>query len=108
MSAFEFEGHEALIAALRAGTLGAPDDLHRRVLAGAPARRRRIATMSARERFFIALPVAASIAVFAAVINGVFFTSSSQPTAPNAARHVTSGSAAGFGPAGPYGPPGPT
>lgn len=104
MSAYEFEGHEALVAALRAGTLGAPDHLHRRVLAGAPARRRRIAAMSARQRFFIALPVAASIAVFAAVVNGVFFTSSSHPTPFNAARHVATGGAA----AGPYGPPGPT
>ena len=33
MSAFEFEGHEALVAQLRAGTLDAPDHLQRRVLA---------------------------------------------------------------------------
>jgi hypothetical protein len=104
MSAFEFEGHETLIAALRAGTLDAPDHLHRRVLAGAPARRRRIAAMSARQRFFIALPAAASIAVVAAVVNGVFFTSSSHPTPFNAARVVAHGQSQ----RGPFGPPGQT
>lgn len=75
MSAFEFEGHEALIAQLRAGTLEAPGHLHRRVLAGAPARRRRIAAMSARRRVLLAVPVAASLAVGVAVVQGAFFTS---------------------------------
>ena len=46
MSACEFEGHEALVAALRAGTLDAPDHLHRRVLAGGHAKRRRWADLS--------------------------------------------------------------
>jgi hypothetical protein len=32
MSGFEIEGHDALIAQLRAGTLEAPGHLHRRVL----------------------------------------------------------------------------
>src|SRR5437764_905239 len=86
MSGSEFEGHEALIAQMRAGTLDAPGHLHRRVLAGAPARRRRLAAMSARQRFYVALPVAASLAVGAAVVHGVFFSSTSSlrpaPSAP--------------------------
>jgi len=88
MSAFEFEGHEALVAQLRAGTLAAPGHLHRRVLAGAPAKRRRLAAMSARRRLVLAVPVAASLAIGAAVINGVFLSPSSSPTPFNAASRV--------------------
>ncbi len=91
MSAFEFEGHEALVAALRAGTLGAPDYLHRRVLAGAPARRRRTRSMSTRQRFFIAVPVALGMAILAAAVNGVFFSSSSHQTPFNAAGRTSHG-----------------
>src|SRR3954471_14583231 len=80
MSAFEFEGHEALVAQLREGTLDAPGPLERRVLGGAPGRRRRLAAMSARRRFFVAVPVAASLAVGAAVVHGAFFGANPQHT----------------------------
>jgi hypothetical protein len=99
MSAFEFEGHEALIAALRAGTLAAPSDLHRRVLAGAPARRRRLAAMSARRRLFIAVPVAASLMVGVAVAHSVFFGASSNKAA-SFANGTLSQSARGVPPTG--------
>jgi hypothetical protein len=119
MSAFEFEGHEALIAQLRAGTLDAPGDLHRRVLAGAPARRRRLAAMSARRRVLLAVPVAASFAVVAAVVQGAFFTSGpghilkGHSAVTRAVTHGGAPSGAGGlqgpqGELGPTGPAGPT
>jgi Domain of unknown function (DUF4349) len=77
MSGSEFEGHEALIAQLRAGTLDAPDHLHRRVLASGQVKRRRWAEMSGRKRVLVVVPVAATLAVGAAVVHGAFFNSSS-------------------------------
>lgn len=111
MSAGEFEGHEALIARLHAGTLDAPGHLHRRVLANAPGRRRRLAAMSVRRRFFVALPVAASLAVGAAVVHGVFF-SKSGATVNGAALRLSPrfvpdhGTPGGNGATGPQGPTG--
>jgi hypothetical protein len=84
MSASEFEGHEALITALRAGTLDAPDHLQRRVLAGGSVKRRRWAEMSGRRRALVVVPVAAALAVGAAVVQAAFF-SGSKPAAHHAA-----------------------
>jgi hypothetical protein len=121
MSAFEFEGHEALIAQLRAGTLDAPGHLHRRVLEGAPGRKRRLAAMSARRRFFVAVPVAASLAIGAAVVHGAFFGANSRHTPYTLALgNLSAGAADGgypklpplrgaaAGPAGAHGLAGPT
>ncbi len=105
MSASEFEGHEALIAQLQAGTLEAPDHLRRRVLAGAPARRRRLAAMSARQRLFVALPAAASLAVVAAFVHGAFVRGTTPPL--HGASPVSLGRFDG-NPAGATGPKGPT
>lgn len=69
MSAGEFEGHEDLIAELRAGTLDAPDHLHRRVLAGAPAKRRLWSDMSGRKRVFSVVAIAATLSVGAALVH---------------------------------------
>src|SRR5438270_10090559 len=77
MSEREFEGHETLIAELRAGTLDAPGHLRRRVVADAPAKRHRWRAMSARRRMFMVVPVAASLAVGAALVHGAFFAGSS-------------------------------
>ena len=67
MSAFEFEGHEALIEALRAGTLDAPGHLHRRVLEGRSSRRQRWGEKSRGRRAFVVVAIAGTIAVAAAV-----------------------------------------
>jgi hypothetical protein len=75
----DFQGHEALIAELRAGTLDAPSHLQRRILADAPAKRRRLRDMSARRRGLLVIPIAASLAVGAALVHGVL-TSGSQTT----------------------------
>jgi len=83
MSAGEFEGHESLIAQLRAGTLDAPDHLSRRVLALGPGKRARV-PMSRRRKVFILVPVAATLAVAAAVINGAV-NSGTNPKASGAA-----------------------
>jgi hypothetical protein len=72
MSAGEFEGHEALIAELRAGTLDAPDHLQRRVLAGAPEKRRRWSEMSGRKRVFAVVAITATLAVGAALVHTAF------------------------------------
>src|SRR5436190_4108464 len=86
MSASEFEGHEALVAQLRAGTLDAPGHLHRRVLSGGSVKRRRRADMSGRRRAFLLVPVAATFAVGAAVVQAAFFADSK----PVATAHVPS------------------
>jgi hypothetical protein len=111
MSASEFEGHEALIAQLQAGALDAPDHLHRRVLAGAPGKRRRLAAMSARRRFLVALPAAASLAVVAAVVHGAFVTPSHQTHHGSPAlfaNGAATGVPGGNGATGPKGPTGAT
>ena len=71
MSASEFEGHEALIAQLQAGTLGAPDYLRRRVLAAGPgAAKRASVPMSRRRRLFVVVASAGTLAVCAALVQG--------------------------------------
>ena len=82
MSASEFEGHEALIAELRAGTLDAPDGLQRRVLEGRQSRRQRWAEMSRRRQALWLIPVAATLAVGAALVHGAFPGSNSTQAAP--------------------------
>lgn len=118
MSGSEFEGHEELIAELRAGTLDAPEHLHRRVLAGGAVKRRRLAEMSGRRRVFAAVVVAVTLAVGAAVIHAAVSSNNS----PNAradqvfkaalasVRHGASlsGKDAPTGPTGPQGPTGAT
>lgn len=71
MSAREFEGHEKLIAQLRAGTLDAPEHLHRRILVTRSARSHRLSIPRGR-RLVLVLPVAAALAVGAALIHGAF------------------------------------
>src|SRR5258706_1196519 len=90
MSAFEFEGHEALIAALRAGTLAAPDDLRQRVLAGRPEKRRRWSEMSGRKRVFAVVAIAATLAVGAALVQAAFSNPNSRGVlslSPRPVRH---------------------
>jgi hypothetical protein len=107
MSAGEFEGHDDLIAELRAGTLDAPDHLHRRVLAGGTEKRRRWAEMSGRRRVLVLVPVAAAFAVGAAVVHGAFFNSGS-PQAHALAGAVgaqdATGASGAVGHTGPAGP----
>jgi uncharacterized protein DUF4349 len=81
MSAGEFEGHEALIAELRAGMLDAPDHLQRRVLAGGTTKRRRWADMSRRRQALVLIPVTATLAVAAALVHGAFSGSTNRPSA---------------------------
>ncbi|HVC88131.1 MAG TPA: DUF4349 domain-containing protein [Gaiellaceae bacterium] len=113
MSAGDFEGHESLIAQLRAGTLDAPDHVHRRVLALGQGKRARV-PMSRRRKLFILVPVAATLAVTAAVIHGAF-SSGANPNASAAAvefRHgrnqPVAGAAGATGARGPTGAQGPT
>ncbi|HZS30309.1 MAG TPA: DUF4349 domain-containing protein [Gaiellaceae bacterium] len=82
MSATEplFEAHESLIAELRAGTLDAPEHLHRRVLAAGTSRSRRLSVPRGR-RLVLVLPVAAALAVGAALVHGAFFPGSSRAPA---------------------------
>jgi hypothetical protein len=125
MSAGEFEGHEALVMELRAGTLDAPDHLHRRVLAGAPEKRRRWAEMSGRKRVLMVVPIAAMLAIGAAVVHSAFFSSgakhlaikngiarysgASAPLRPERAYvQGATGANGATGVAGPVGAPGPT
>jgi len=77
MSASEFEGHEEIVAALTAGKLDAPEHLRRRVLAAGPGAKGARVPMSPRRRFLLVLPVAATLAVGAAVVHGAFFAGSS-------------------------------
>ncbi len=130
MSAIEFEGHEALIGQLRAGTLGAPGHLHRRVLAGGTAKRRRLADMSGRRRVLVVASAAAALAVGGAVVhslvagsskpraNGVALSRLGTP-APNRSHRLNgalvptgaqgaTGAAGATGAQGPTGPTGPT
>ncbi|MGH3008386.1 MAG: DUF4349 domain-containing protein [Gaiellaceae bacterium] len=69
----EEKNRAAMLAELRAGELGAPEPLQQRVLEGATpagARRRRIAMP--RRRLVLLVPVAACLAVGAALIHGAF------------------------------------
>jgi hypothetical protein len=90
MSAFEFDGYETLIAALRAGTLDAPDHLHRRVLAGAPAKQRRWSHASGRRRALVIVATAAVLAVGVAVVQSAL-TSSNSNSNLRASPDVTHG-----------------
>lgn len=108
MSTGEFEGHEALIAQLQAGTLDAPGHLHRRVLSGGTVKRRRWADMSGRKRALLVVPIAATLAVGAAVVHSAFYNSGSQTAAPHAVKplpglHNSPGPSGGAGPTGPRG-----
>jgi hypothetical protein len=106
MSAFEFEGHEALIAALREGTLDAPDHLHRRVLAGGSVKRRRWSDMSGRKRVFAVVAIAATLAVGAALVHAALSNPNSRQALGLSLRPETHGSA--LIQRGPNGPPGAT
>src|SRR5438067_3781311 len=108
MSGSELKGHEALIAELRAGALDAPDHLHRRVLADGRMKRRQFADLSGRRRALVLVPVAATLAVGAALVHGAF-DSGSPTTHPQASAplvHKHHGQPRG--PSGPSGPSGPT
>jgi Domain of unknown function (DUF4349) len=77
----ELDGHEALLAELRANPPVAPERLRHRVLELAPGARRR---MSKRRRLvLVVVPVAAAIAVGAALVHGL--VSSGSPPAMKAA-----------------------
>jgi hypothetical protein len=68
----------AVLAELRAGELGAPETLRQRVLEAetAPAARRRLSMP--RRRLVLVLPVAAALAIGAALIHGAFSSGSNQ------------------------------
>jgi hypothetical protein len=61
-----FEGHEGLVAALRANPPIAPDRLRQQVLAGEPRRRR----LPSRRLVLVVVPVAVALAVGAALVHG--------------------------------------
>jgi hypothetical protein len=124
MSGNEFEGHEALIAKLQEGTLDAPAHLHRRVLAAGPDAPKRVRVpRSPRQRFFLVVPVAVTLAVAAGLVYGAansgapsashkggfisrFDKSLGQaPTGVNGATGLTgpTGATGATGPAGPTG-----
>ena len=108
MSAGEFEGHEALIAQLRAGTLEAPDHLQRRVLAGGTAKRRRWADMSGRRRVFAVVAVAVALSLGAALVNSAL-NPDSRVASESALKQVDRYGAQGApGPVGATGQTGPT
>ncbi len=110
MSADEFVGHEALIAALRAGTLDAPDHLQRRLLAGSTTKRRRWRDMSHRRQALVLIPVMGTLAIGAALVNGAL-SSSTDPSNSNhrsaELNRLVNGAAFSHG-TGPIGAPGPT
>jgi hypothetical protein len=74
----ELDGYEALVSELRATAPVAPDRLRERVLEGAPAPRRHRSRK--RRLFLVVVPVAAVLAVGAAVVHG-FVSSGSRPGA---------------------------
>jgi hypothetical protein len=79
----ELDGYEALVSELRASAPAAPDRLRERVLDGAPEFRRR---MSKRRRLvFVVVPVAAMLAVGAALVHGFVSTGSRSDAAALAA-----------------------
>ena len=95
----ELDGYEALVSELRATAPAAPESLRQRVLEGAPAARRR---MSKRRRLvFVVVPLAATLAVGAALVHG-FVSTGSPKTAERAtliphAPHTVNGVAAQAG-----------
>ncbi|MHB8471005.1 MAG: DUF4349 domain-containing protein [Gaiellaceae bacterium] len=84
MSASELTGFEPLVRELRGATLHAPDSLRARILAPAPRRAPR--TIFSRRVAYAVLPVAAALAVTAAVVHGIVGSGSGRPVA-GAARH---------------------
>ncbi len=84
----------SMLSELRAGTLDAPETLRQSVLAAAPgAARRRRTSMPRRRLVLVVVPVAACLAVGAALIHGAF-SSGSNPLAANVAtRSVFHGKA---------------
>jgi hypothetical protein len=67
--ASEFEGHEELVAELRANPPAAPERLRQRVLEGAPGARRRMSRR--RKLVLVVVPVAVALSVGAALIHGL-------------------------------------
>jgi len=83
MSGTEFEGYEALVSELKATPPVAPEHLRERVLALGPGTRRR---MSKRRRLvFVVVPVAAVLAVGAALVHGFVSSGGNQNRADAAA-----------------------
>src|SRR5512146_2600581 len=83
MSGTEFEGYEALVSELRATPPVAPERLRERVLELGPSARPR---MSKRRRLvFVVVPVAAVLAVGAALVHGFVSSGSNQNRADAAA-----------------------
>jgi hypothetical protein len=89
MSAFdrsELDGYEALVSELRANPPVAPERLRRRVLDGAPVPRGRMSRK--RRLFLVVVPVAAVLAVGAALVHGFVSTGSNgRSTAATALVH---------------------
>ncbi len=75
----ELDGYEALVAELRANPPAAPERLRQRVLELEPGARRR---MSKRRRLvLVVVPVAAALAVGAALVHGLVSSGSKAPSA---------------------------
>jgi hypothetical protein len=91
----ELDGYEALVSELRATAPAAPDRLRERVLDGAPEFRRR---MSKRRRLtLVVVPLAATLAVGAALVHG-FVSSGRNPQGRADAAGIVNGlSTAGNG-----------
>lgn len=104
----EFEGHEALIAQLQAGTLDAPEHLHRRVL---QRREKPVAVPASRRRkAFVLVPAALGLAVAAAVVHSLVSPSSGSRQASNdrfrSNLPFATGATSATGPTGNQGPTG--
>jgi hypothetical protein len=91
----EFEGHEELVAELRANPPAAPERLRQRVLEGAPGARRRMSRR--RKLVLVVVPVAVALSVGAAVVHGFVSSgaSSFRATDKQTALSTLNGSAAG-------------
>lgn len=82
MSGSEFEGYEALVSELRATPPVAPERLRQRVLELGPSARRRMSKR--RRRVLVVVPLAAVLAVGAALVHG--FVSSGSRTSAHSAQ----------------------
>jgi hypothetical protein len=81
MSGTEFEGHEALMGALRAGTLDAPDHLRRQILLARLTPKRVRTPMTAQRKVFVALAATLTLSVGAAFVHAGFAGSGAKQTA---------------------------
>jgi len=91
----ELDGYEALVSELRATAPAAPDRLRERVLDGAPEFRRR---MSKRRRLtLVVVPLAATLAVGAALVHGFVSSGSRNDAAALAAQLRSNPRLAGHG-----------